>query len=199
MAKPRCWCSRAYLCIVVATVAVAAPADEKTNQVGARIMSLEGDMVVGRYFVVTNESRSHWYDVIFEIDGGYSIHKDLVHAGEKVTLFLKDFHREETIDRHGTPVTRKVAAPLDLPGALAHSANPRWHDPSPGRQRAPSEAASRSAGDGDGGRRRPAILLLQICEKLYAYVDERNGANTRTISTYRATVAVRCAAKSRCS
>ena len=105
----------AYLCIVVATVAVAAPADDKTNQVGARIMSLEGDMVVGRYFVVTNESRSHWYDVTFEIDGGYTVAKPIVQAGEKVTLFLKDFHREETIDRHGTTVTRKVAAPLDLP------------------------------------------------------------------------------------
>jgi hypothetical protein len=105
----------AYLAIVVATVAVAAPADDKTNQVGARIMALDGDMVVGRYFVVTNDSRSHWYDVTFEIDGGYVVDsKKLVQSGEKVTLFLKDFKRDETVDRKGVQVTRKVSAPLDL-------------------------------------------------------------------------------------
>lgn len=103
-----------YIALVVVTVAVAAPADNKTNQVGARILALEGDMVVGRYFVVRNESRNHWYDVVFEIDGGYQIQRDLVLAGEKVTLFLKDFHRDETQERQGKSMKRKVAAPIDL-------------------------------------------------------------------------------------
>lgn len=103
-----------YAFLVVATVAVFAPADAKTNQIAARIMVLEGDMVVGRYFVVQNEGRAHWYDVAFEIDGGYQVKRDLVHAGEKVTLFLKDFVREETTVVGARTITKRKAAPVDL-------------------------------------------------------------------------------------
>ena len=88
---------------------LAAPADVKTNAIDARIMILEGDMVVGRYFVITNDSRAHWYDVQITIDGGYAMHKDIVRAGERLTLFLKDFSRDE--ERNGT--TRKVNAKPD--------------------------------------------------------------------------------------
>src|SRR5689334_12366391 len=77
-------------------------------------MVLEGDMVVGRYFVVQNEGRSHWYDVVFEIDGGYRVKRDLVHAGEKVTLFLKDFAREETAVVGGRTITKRKSAPVEL-------------------------------------------------------------------------------------
>ncbi len=103
-----------YIFLCMATVVVAAPADDKTNQISARIMVLEGDMVVGRYFVVQNEGRAHWYDVVFEIDGGFSVKRDLVHAGEKVTLFLKDFQREENIERLGKTVTKRQTAPVDM-------------------------------------------------------------------------------------
>ncbi|MBC7792703.1 MAG: hypothetical protein H7Z43_03260 [Clostridia bacterium] len=103
-----------YVVSIVATVVVAAPADEKTNQIGARILTLDGDMVVGRYFVITNESRSHWYDVTIAIDGGYEVHKDLVRARERITLFLKDFGRDETTSRLGKDITRRVSAPLDF-------------------------------------------------------------------------------------
>jgi hypothetical protein len=103
-----------YVFLCMATVVVAAPADDKTNQIEARIMVLEGDMVVGRYFVVQNEGRAHWYDVTFEIDGGFHVKRDLVHAGEKVTLFLKDFQREEATERFGKTVTKRQTAPVDM-------------------------------------------------------------------------------------
>lgn len=103
-----------YIFLCMATVVVAAPADDKTNQIEARIMVLEGDMVVGRYFVVQNEGRAHWYDVVFEIDGGFAVKRDLVHSGEKVTLFLKDFQREEVIERVGKSVTKRQSAPVDM-------------------------------------------------------------------------------------
>ncbi len=103
-----------YVFLCMATVVVAAPADDKTNQIEARIMVLEGDMVVGRYVVVQNEGRAHWYDVVFEIDGGFQVKRDLVHAGEKVTLFLKDFQREEVAERLGKAVTKRQSAPVDM-------------------------------------------------------------------------------------
>jgi hypothetical protein len=103
-----------YIFLCMATVVVAAPADEKTNQIEARIMVLEGDMVVGRYFVVQNEGRAHWYDVVFEIDGGFTVKRDLVHAGEKVTLFLKVFQRDESIERLGKTVTKRQSAQVDM-------------------------------------------------------------------------------------
>lgn len=102
-----------YALSIIATVVVAAPADEKTNQIGARIVTLDGDMVVGRYFVITNDSREHWYDVTISIDGGYVVHRDLVRAGERLTLFLKDFARDESQNRLGKDVTRRVSAPVD--------------------------------------------------------------------------------------
>lgn len=102
-----------YVMSIIATAVVAAPADEKTNQIGARIITMDGDMVVGRYFVITNESHDHWYDVTISINGGYEVHKDLVHAGERLTIFLKDFTREESQNRLGKDVTRKVSAPVD--------------------------------------------------------------------------------------
>lgn len=104
-----------YIFLCMATVVVAAPADDKTNQISARIMVLEGDMVVGRYFVVQNEGRAHWYDVIFEIDGGFTVKRELVHAGEKVTLFLKDFQRDENVERLGKTVTKRQTAPVEMP------------------------------------------------------------------------------------
>jgi hypothetical protein len=103
-----------YVFLCMATVVVAAPADEKTNQIEARIMVLEGDMVVGRYFVVQNEGRAHWYDVVFEIDGGFQVKRELVHAGEKVTLFLKDFQREDTTTRPGKSLVKRQSAPVDM-------------------------------------------------------------------------------------
>lgn len=103
-----------YIFLCMATVVVAAPADEKTNQIEARIMVLEGDMVVGRYFVVQNEGRAHWYDVVFEIDGGFQVKRELVHAGEKVTLFLKDFQREDVTQRPGKTLVKRQSAPVDM-------------------------------------------------------------------------------------
>ncbi len=98
-----------YVISIIATVVVAAPADEKTNQIDARIVTMDGDMVVGRYFVITNDSRNHWYDTTISIDGGYEVHKDIVRVGERLTLFLKDFTREEA----GKVGKRRVSAPVD--------------------------------------------------------------------------------------
>ncbi|MEL6759236.1 MAG: hypothetical protein AAFP04_02430 [Myxococcota bacterium] len=85
------------------------------NAIGARITVLDGDMVVGRYFVIVNESRSHWRDVRVEIDGGYSVSEELVPAGSNLELFSTSFRREEMRRRRGRDIARSVRAPLDAP------------------------------------------------------------------------------------
>lgn len=104
-----------YGVIVFATIVWAPPRSLARNQIGATILVLEGDIVVGRYFIVENGSRSHWQNVRFEIDGGYVVERDLVRAGEKVTLYVKDFKRTEVRTRRGKEIPKRVPAPVDLP------------------------------------------------------------------------------------
>ncbi|MEM6274546.1 MAG: hypothetical protein AAF735_04825 [Myxococcota bacterium] len=85
------------------------------NVLGARITVLDGDMVVGRYFVIANESRSHWRNVRVEIDGGYSVSEELVPSGSNLELFSTSFRREEMRRRRGRDIARMVRAPLDAP------------------------------------------------------------------------------------
>jgi hypothetical protein len=101
-----------YLGIVFATIVWAPPSSLAKNQIGARILVLEGDVVVGRYFVIYNESRTHWQNVRFEIDGGFTVQRDVVGAGEKVTLYVKDFKRVEVRRRRGHDIEKRVSAPI---------------------------------------------------------------------------------------
>jgi hypothetical protein len=105
----------AYGVVVAATILIAPPTSNAKNQIGANILVLEGDIVVGRYFIITNESRSHWQQVIFEIDGGYRVERDLVPAGEKVTLYVKDFKKKVIRKRRGRKIPKTVAAPVGMP------------------------------------------------------------------------------------
>jgi len=92
----------------------APPSSAAKNQIGARILVLEGDMVVGRYFVIQNESRAHWRGVTFEIDDGYTVMRELVAAGDKITLYVKDFHKKVIRTRRGRSIPKTVTAPVDL-------------------------------------------------------------------------------------
>jgi len=102
-----------YGAIVAVTILWAPPESAAKNQIGAHILVLEGDMVVGRYFIIQNESRSHWQNVTFEIDGGYTATRDLVAAGDKVTLYVKDFHKKVVRTRRGRAIPKSEAAPVD--------------------------------------------------------------------------------------
>ena len=104
-----------YGAIVAVTILWAPPPSAAKNQIGANILVLEGDMVVGRYFVIQNESRSHWKNVTFSIDQGFSVARDLVPAGDKVTLYVKDFHKKIVRNRRGREIAKTIAAPADLP------------------------------------------------------------------------------------
>ncbi len=103
-----------YVGLVAVTVFVV-PLGEAGNDIGARIIVLDGDMVVGRYFVITNESRSHWRDVRVEIDGGYAVERDLVPAGSQLELFSTSFKKKEMRKRRGREIAKWVKAPLDIP------------------------------------------------------------------------------------
>ena len=72
-------------------------------------------MVVGRYFVIQNESRTHWQNVTFELDDGYMVKRDIVAAGDKVTLYVKDFHKKVVRTRRGRQIPKTTAAPTNLP------------------------------------------------------------------------------------
>ncbi|MBI5507107.1 MAG: hypothetical protein HY903_00010 [Deltaproteobacteria bacterium] len=103
-----------YGVAVAATILWAPEASHAKNQIGARILVLEGDVVVGRYFIIQNESRRHWQNVTFELDDGYTVTRDLVAAGDKETLYVKDFHKKVVRTRRGRTITKTVAAPVDL-------------------------------------------------------------------------------------
>jgi hypothetical protein len=104
-----------YGLVVAVTLIWAPPPSQAKNQIGASILVLEGDMVVGRYFIIENQSRNHWQAVRFEIDGGYVVHRDLVAAGEKVTLYVKDFKKKVIYRRRGREIPKTVSAPIDMP------------------------------------------------------------------------------------
>ena len=104
-----------YAAVVLATVAWVASSGVGHNDLGARFLVLEGDPIVGPYFIVANESGEHWRDVVFEIDEGYRIERPLVAAGEKLTLFVKDFHKSVLRRRRGKEIPLAVPAPVDLP------------------------------------------------------------------------------------
>lgn len=103
-----------YVGLVAITVFVV-PLGEASNDIGARIIVLDGDMVVGRYFVITNASRSHWRDVRVEIDGGYAVERDLVPAGGQLELFSSSFKKKEMRRRRDREIAKWVKAPLDAP------------------------------------------------------------------------------------
>ena len=103
-----------YGAIVAVTILWAPPSTAAKNQIGARILVLEGDMVVGRCFVVQNESRGHWQNVTFEVDDGFTVTRDLVAAGDKVTLYVKDFHKKVIRTRRGRSIPKTVTAPADM-------------------------------------------------------------------------------------
>lgn len=83
-----------YTASVVLTVAwVVKPRGGGRNDLGARVVVLPGDAIMGRYFIVQNDSRRDWLGVTFAVDGGYTVTRETVLAGEKVTLLLRDFAR----------------------------------------------------------------------------------------------------------
>ncbi|MEM6734406.1 MAG: hypothetical protein AAF658_22770, partial [Myxococcota bacterium] len=102
----------AYVGLVASTV-MFVPLGGTGNDIGARIVVLDGDIVVGRYFVITNESRAHWKDVRVEIDGGFMIERDLVPAGTNLELFSTSFRKQEMRMRRGREIPKWVRAPLD--------------------------------------------------------------------------------------
>jgi hypothetical protein len=86
----------------------------QTNEIGASILTFPGDPVVGRYFIITNQSRDHWKDVRFEIDDGFAIEMMLLPAGEKVTLYVKDFKKKVMRRRRGKEIPKTVRARVDM-------------------------------------------------------------------------------------
>lgn len=104
----------AYLSSVVATVIVAPPSSAAENQIGARIMVLDGDAVVGNYFIVKNESRDHWKGVTFSVGDGFTVKYDLVRASEKVTIYLRDFKKKVIRRRRGRDIPKIISAPADM-------------------------------------------------------------------------------------
>ncbi len=102
-----------YGVVVAGTILWAPPSSGAKNQIGASILVLPGDPVVGRYFVIQNDSRRHWKAVIFTIDEGYSVQRDLVRAGEKVTLYVKDFRKKVVRKRRGREIPKTVSAPVE--------------------------------------------------------------------------------------
>ncbi|MBI3180359.1 MAG: hypothetical protein HYZ27_11900 [Deltaproteobacteria bacterium] len=103
----------AYGVVVATTILWAPPSSGAKNQIGATILVLPGDPVVGRYFVIQNDSRSHWKAVTFTIDNGYTVRRDLVRAGEKVTLYVKDFRKKVVRVRRGRQIPKTVSAPVE--------------------------------------------------------------------------------------
>ncbi len=103
-----------YGAIVAVTLVWAPPPSAAKNQIGARIMVLEGDIVVGRYLVIENQSRSHWQAVRITIDDDFVLERDLVAAGEKLTLFVKDFKKRVVRKRRGREIPKTISAPAAL-------------------------------------------------------------------------------------
>lgn len=104
-----------YGLIVAFTIPFAKPPSLSTNEIGAKILVLPGDFVVGNYFIIHNETNVHWKSVTFEIDQGYKVYRDLVQAGEKVTLYVKDFKKKVVRTRRGKKIPKTISAPIDLP------------------------------------------------------------------------------------
>lgn len=99
--------------VIAATLLFVPPTSQAKNQIGARIEVLEGDAVVGRYFVVYNEGRDHWYDVRLDIGDGFVVERPLVRAGEQLTLFVKDFKKRVVKQRRGREIPQVMSAPVD--------------------------------------------------------------------------------------
>lgn len=102
-----------YGCVIAATLLFVPPTSQAKNQIGARIEVLEGDVVVGRYFVVYNEGRDHWYEVRLDIGDGFVVERPLVRAGEQLTLFVKDFKKRVVKQRRGREIPQVMSAPVD--------------------------------------------------------------------------------------
>ena len=64
--------------------------------------------------VIENQSRTHWRDVRFEIDGGYGVDIDLLAANDKVTLYVKDFEKRVIRKRRGREIPKTVRADVDM-------------------------------------------------------------------------------------
>jgi hypothetical protein len=107
-----------YLAVVIATLLyVTAPRRAGPNDLTARVVVLAGDPIMGRYFVVENKSRHDWLGARFEITGGYQSRRDVVLAGEKLTLYLHDFIRQEAAKPMFRGPLQPAAAPANLPVA----------------------------------------------------------------------------------
>jgi hypothetical protein len=104
-----------YLTIVGGTIVIAPPSSIAENEIGARIIPLPGDIVMGPYFIIENGSRAHWQQVTMEIDQGYRVVRDLVSAGERVTLYVTDFKKRVLRRRRGREIPKTVSAPADMP------------------------------------------------------------------------------------
>ena len=46
---------------------------------------------------------------------GYKVYRDLIQAGEKVTLYVKDFKKKVVRTRRGKKIPKTISAPIDLP------------------------------------------------------------------------------------
>ncbi len=104
-----------YGVVVLGTIALVAMPRGGPRTLGARVTVLPGDPLMGRYFIVQNESSRDWVGVRFEIDGGYQTRRDAVIAGQKVTLYLRDFTRPETVTVKRRQKVQAVAPSSKLP------------------------------------------------------------------------------------
>ncbi|MEO1173849.1 MAG: hypothetical protein AAFX94_17645 [Myxococcota bacterium] len=100
-------------CGLVAFTVLYVPLDGIHNAIGARITVLDGDMVVGRYFIISNEGREHWHNVTVELDGGFRFEQELVAAGTRLELFSTSFRKKEMRKRRGREIAKWSNAPPD--------------------------------------------------------------------------------------
>jgi hypothetical protein len=103
-----------YATMVAATVVFVVVAGRGRNDLGASVTVLPGDPIMGCYFVVRNESKHDWLNVKFEIDGGYQQRRDAVLAGQKVTLYLNEFKRQQSVLVKKRKRVETVSAPASF-------------------------------------------------------------------------------------
>lgn len=102
-------------CGIVGFTVLYLPLDGIHNPIGARVTVLDGDMVVGRYFIIANEGEEHWHNVTVELDGGFRFEQELVAAGTRLELFSTTFRKKEMRRRRGREIAKWVNAPPDAP------------------------------------------------------------------------------------
>lgn len=102
-----------YVGLVVATVVFVPIGGSAANDLGARIVVLDGDFIVGRYFVIHNESRMHWRNVTITVDDGFAVERDLVQAGDKLTLYAQDFKKTVVRKRRGREIPKLMSLPIE--------------------------------------------------------------------------------------